>query len=536
MSFVVCADVLFAQPAMTEFSDTQFCYNVENSMVNAYLRDADISYSADIGRSGGSILNYTVLGRERSYYLNQIQDETFSSWCEQPAAFQICAPGARTVVLSDSPDFSASFSFSVSMGSAVVYNLIPQTVYWYKALDSSNREIKQGLFKTTGYLRMIYSPNVKNIRDISGWRCREGRIAYGKIFRGGNIDDTSTTSADYDILVTREKIATDIDLRHDYAVTSEKGNTSSPLGLNWWYEIMAYMSLLTNNWSNTSHAFFTGYYKSVGDCIKYMVNNPTKGAFYFHCTAGADRTGTIIALIEALCGMSEVDIVKDWELTSFSGYDIFIDQQLSTWSYKNSAGELIKESAEMRRVFQYLYDEFGGKTGATLQEQVTAWFKKNVFKTTAEQAYMTKLKAMLVVPEVKSPMLVTQRASHLQHDTPQYAVSFDETQTFNVQPDSYVSAASGMVVESDQFTVTDYIDCSDYKCLLTNVVNLGVASFYDSTKMFVGSVGDASLDEGTVLFDNGYREFSIPTGATLVWFNLPKNCNVSAVPSVESLR
>lgn len=534
ISFVVCRGIIAAQQIISsEFSNLQFCYNLENLAVDTYLEDSEKLYSEGVGRSGGSLLN----GSGSSYYLSQIPQGSLPYWCEQPKTVRINALGAQSVILSDSPLFANSISFPVISGFATVYNLIPQKVYWYRTLDSSARIIKQGLFKTTGHLRMIYSPNVRNIRDLGGWKCAGGRLAYGKIFRGANLDNTAPGTTDYNILVAREKIGTDIDLRHDHAVSSENGNTSSPLGLNYkWYEIMAYMSLMTNNWSYVSHASYGGYYKAVGDCIKYMVNNPTKGAFYFHCTAGADRTGTIVALIEALCGMSEEDIVKDWELTSFSGYDKFIDQQISTWNYKNSTGELIKEPAEMRRVFQYLYDEFGGKTGATLQEQVTAWFKKNVFKTTTDQAYMTKLRTMLVVPEIKSPLLVTQRYIDTPQDNPQYFISFEDTKSFKASDDSFIAVSNGKVVPSDMFSVTDYIDCSSYKYLLTNVVNTGVASFYDSTKSFVGSVGDFSLADETILLVDDYREFSIPSRAAYMRLNLPKNCDVSAVLSVESLR
>ena len=39
---------------------------------------------------------------------------------------------------------------------------------------------------------------------------------------------------------------------------------------------------------------------------------------YFHCYAGADRTGTIALILEALLGMSQSDIDKDYELTCFT--------------------------------------------------------------------------------------------------------------------------------------------------------------------------------------------------------------------------
>jgi hypothetical protein len=41
---------------------------------------------------------------------------------------------------------------------------------------------------------------------------------------------------------------------------------------------------------------------------------------YVHCTGGADRTGTVIFLVNALLGVSEADLIKDFEFTSFSKY------------------------------------------------------------------------------------------------------------------------------------------------------------------------------------------------------------------------
>ena len=38
---------------------------------------------------------------------------------------------------------------------------------------------------------------------------------------------------------------------------------------------------------------------------------------FFHCAGGADRTGSLAFLIEALLGVSESDLSKDYELTTF---------------------------------------------------------------------------------------------------------------------------------------------------------------------------------------------------------------------------
>lgn len=38
---------------------------------------------------------------------------------------------------------------------------------------------------------------------------------------------------------------------------------------------------------------------------------------YFNCAAGADRTGTVACVLEAILGMDQSDIDKEYELTSF---------------------------------------------------------------------------------------------------------------------------------------------------------------------------------------------------------------------------
>lgn len=75
------------------------------------------------------------------------------------------------------------------------------------------------------------------------------------------------------------------------------------------------------------------YYGVDGYMYAYKASEKYKTAFsaladesrypvYVHCNAGADRTGTICAIIEALLGMSEEDILHDYETTSFSVYGI----------------------------------------------------------------------------------------------------------------------------------------------------------------------------------------------------------------------
>ena len=53
------------------------------------------------------------------------------------------------------------------------------------------------------------------------------------------------------------------------------------------------------------------------EIIEWMVANPNKN-IYFHCQGGCDRTGTLSFQILGLLGVSESDLAKDYELSSFS--------------------------------------------------------------------------------------------------------------------------------------------------------------------------------------------------------------------------
>lgn len=507
--------------------------SIENWLVERYLQTADEVYTPGIGREGNSILEYKDLGPDDFNFVAEIDPDNTPSWAEQPRPIKIHTPYGSKVLVSEKPSFSSYYTFPITQDTTLIYNLIPQKIYWYRIVDADNVTLNQGVFKTLGYVRAIYSPNVNNIRDIGGWRCNGGRLAYGKIFRGGLLEKSADNPDEQETLKGIVGLKTDIDLRHP---GSELGNTSSPLGINYkWYEILAYMYVMTNTWNWNSHAANSGYYKLTGDMIKYVVDYPQKGAFYFHCTAGADRTGTIIALIEALCGVSEEDIVKDWELTTFSKYEKMINRETSSWYHKNAAGDSLRETGDLRSCLKYLYDNFGGKTGASLQTQAENWFKKNVFTTTANQnKYFAGIRNYLIEPEAKSPKLIQEWGTN--KDGSCYLLIDEKVEMFN-SSDVFLSALTGAEIQSDMFSATDYIDCQGYKCLLSNLKIKNLVSFYDLSHKFIsGASAGTNIDEDEVLFDDETSEYTIPEQAAYIRINLPKYCSAYIVLSAQSLR
>lgn len=101
--------------------------------------------------------------------------------------------------------------------------------------------------------------------------------------------------------------------------------TASPLGGDVWYtrtqQYAWYALTPVTTWQT--------YLRCVIDAVTH------REPVYFHCTAGADRTGTLACVLEGLLGMSQSDIDKDYELTTFysgSGSDATARQRSLTSS------------------------------------------------------------------------------------------------------------------------------------------------------------------------------------------------------------
>ncbi len=233
----------------------------------------------------------------------------------------------EVLVFNDRAMHDLELSVSVSSRSATsanVYNLIPNRTYYYKVINGNNTNpIASGVFSTTGRRRMINVGDsqygrqyANNCRDFGGQVTRDGRrIKYGKMFRGSNMD--KTTSAQKTVLREYMKIGLDVDLRNLNKVNSWDGDPGdganrifNALGLEEdWHTTISF-----NSWDDLSsvekmHAILSKVFSAVAQ---------NKGV-YIHCMVGADRTGYVCMLLEAILGVEQGWCDVDYELTSFSG-------------------------------------------------------------------------------------------------------------------------------------------------------------------------------------------------------------------------
>lgn len=216
----------------------------------------------------------------------------------------------------DSSDYSTSQIANYAPATAIVSNYKPigQTaggVTHYNEVPNVLTPFasggKAGTLKPLDALRWIRTSagaTAWNVRDLGGWPCDGGAVKYGLLIRGGKL-----AAADRDVLVGELGIQHDLDLRGREGGGSddEPDMTGSPLGSDVWYtrtQQYAWYAL-------TPVATWQAYLRCVIDAVTH------REPVYFHCTAGADRTGTLACVLEGLLGMSQSDIDKDYELTTF---------------------------------------------------------------------------------------------------------------------------------------------------------------------------------------------------------------------------
>ena len=246
-----------------------------------------------------------------------------------------------------------------------IYNLIPGRKYFY----SVEGDIPwKSSFIPKGPVRMIQS-STSNFRDLGGWIGEDGKsIVYGKVYRGAQI------SGDDELLFQSLGIGVDLDLRGKPGSPGSVFNQDYVLYKN----IQVYQFMYSGGSSSSggggpsSDSSTEGYTAPLyREALSFVIDCLNQGKrVYFHCIGGADRTGTLAFLIEALLGVNEGDMSKDYELTSFYSERL-----------RNDNG-----SCPFKRLVFYLKNF----PGSTLQEKVTSWATTGENVLTLEKIQLLK--------------------------------------------------------------------------------------------------------------------------------------------------
>ena len=261
------------------------------------------------------------------------------------------APEGYTVksvefAVADNEELDSPYTVKASGYKATVdvYNLKTGTKYYYSvniSFDNGTETAVSGSFKTATGPRLMNIAGVYNMRDIGGWVTEDGTVInQGLLYRGCEIDGAieSTYAITPDgvaVMLNTLGIKTDMDLRNPDLTPNARDVLGSGVE-HIYYASPMYAEIFT---SNSAAGRIRTIFSDLADESNYPI--------YMHCTYGQDRTGTVCYLLEALLGLSEEDLMKEYQLSAlFHGYQPMDDMNAFVEAFKSLEGETMSEKAE----------------------------------------------------------------------------------------------------------------------------------------------------------------------------------------------
>ena len=168
------------------------------------------------------------------------------------------------------------------------------------------------LFNLNG--RLTAQAIITNVRDLGGWKTENGkRTKQNLIFRCGRLNESSAkepvieiTDEGKHVLLEEFCVKTEIDLRK--TADGETGAiTESPLG-----SAVNYISC-PMEWEGDT---FNGNKEQLLKVFSLLADKENY-PIIFHCNIGTDRTGMIAYLVNALLGVSDNDLHRDYLFSNF---------------------------------------------------------------------------------------------------------------------------------------------------------------------------------------------------------------------------
>jgi len=275
--------------------------------------------------------------------------------------FSGVAPREYAVELATDKSFADAKKLTVDVNMAKVDNLLLSTEYFWRVSGTVNgKKVVSAVYSfRTGDAppRWIRIPGAGNFRDIGNWRVPGGRIRQGMVYRGTRIDREPWKATDegLNILLKDLKIKTELDLR---------GKSKNPFMLKkYGVDVIAeaYQAYMIGLQHKKIRELTVELLKKFADESIYPV--------YVHCDGGADRTGILIFFLEALLGMSEDDLLRDYEYTTLFGHRS-------------------RNTKEMKPFLEML----NGKPGKNLTEKAVAFLKEEGLS----EDYIQKIRKILI--------------------------------------------------------------------------------------------------------------------------------------------
>lgn len=271
-----------------------------------------------------------------------------------------------------------------SAKSVDLYNLYKGKQYFAKieVYTSSGVKTTKFTFNTSSVgPRVMKVDGIGNVRDIGGYDTVNGKkTLQGMIFRGTEMNGVQghtyqLTEAGKKTMSEDMGIKLDIDLRNSSELKDRNNNneviTTTPIPGAKIAFVAAnnYDSAITNSTTMCQ--------------VMRLLSEKRNYPAYIHCWGGADRTGTISFLINALLGVDLPDLVHDYEFTSFSvNGERNAKYTISNYKFKEmyeKLCELYPDGTLQEKVEAYLLD--GGLTETEIYNIKAINYGESVIKS-----------------------------------------------------------------------------------------------------------------------------------------------------------
>ncbi len=218
-----------------------------------------------------------------------------------------------TIAVSKNKDMSNAIEKLAKGTEFDFFNLETGVKYYWQIICGKDRSPVNTFYVLLTTPRTLYIDGVANVRDLGGYITKRGRVKEGMLYRGGCFEDLVDKSRELTPLGLAELcsigLKTDVDIR---AEAEQEKQVTWELTKNAGFDRIGitlgqYDKIFTDEELRESQANFI---RLLADETKYPI--------YYHCWAGADRTGSFAFIIGALLGVDVQRLIDDYEFTSLS--------------------------------------------------------------------------------------------------------------------------------------------------------------------------------------------------------------------------
>ena len=255
--------------------------------------------------------------RQRLFAVGGLQPALELTWPqggEGPVELAVCADGGERQL----------FTLAANATNAWIANLCLGQKYLWTISTVQGGERSASFETEMTPPRLLRADGVSNFRDLGGWRGLGGRrVRQNKILRSAGLRNSSKNrggalfNAKYEIgsrRVTEAGLATlrdEFHIKTDMELRSQQecaGMTGSLIAGAKWVHVPFVAYDFIDNMVRGKEPF-AKIFGILADEASYPV--------LMHCSGGRDRTGTLAFLLNGLLGVSEEDLLKDWEFSAF---------------------------------------------------------------------------------------------------------------------------------------------------------------------------------------------------------------------------